>query len=372
MKVPLLDLKAQYRQIRGEVMAAIEAVCDEQGFIMGPRVIELEQALARYVGTSHAVGVASGSDALLLALMALGVGPRDEVITVPFTFFATVGSISRLGAKPVFVDIRPETFNMDPSQIEKNMTAHTKAIIPVHLFGQCAEMEAIREMAKRLGVRVIEDACQAIGASRKGVQAGALGDLGCFSFFPSKNLGGFGDGGLVTTNDSRLSDTVSMLRVHGSRVRYLHELVGMNSRLDALQAAILSVKLKFLDRWTEGRRRHAVQYEQLFKDAKLLERVNLPRTDAGNHHVYNQFTIRAQKRDELRAYLKDKGIGTEVYYPVPLHLQSCYQELGYRKGAFPVSERAAEEVLSLPIYAELPDDHLTYVVDTIAGFYNRH
>jgi len=372
MNVPLLDLKAQYRQIRGEVMAAIEAVCDEQGFILGPRVIELEQALARYVGTSHAVGVASGSDALLLALMALGVGPGDEVITVPFTFFATVGSITRLGAKPVFVDIRPETFNMDPSQIEKSLTAHTKAIIPVHLFGQCAEMEAIREMAKRRGVRVIEDACQAIGASRNGVQAGALGDLGCFSFFPSKNLGGFGDGGLVTTNDSRLSDTVAILRVHGSRVRYMHELVGMNSRLDALQAAILRVKLKYLDQWTEGRRRNAVQYERLFKDAKLLERLILPRTDAGNHHVYNQFTIRAQKRDELRAYLKDKGIGTEVYYPVPLHLQSCYQELGYRKGAFPVSERAAEEVLSLPIYAELPDDQLSYVVDTIAAFYNHH
>jgi len=372
MNVPLLDLKAQYRQIRGEVMAAIEAVCDEQGFILGPRVIELEQALARYVGTSHAVGVASGSDALLLALMALGVGPGDEVITVPFTFFATVGSITRLGAKPVFVDIRPETFNMDPSQIERNITTHTKAIIPVHLFGQCAEMEAIREMAKRRGVRVIEDACQAIGASRNGVQAGALGDLGCFSFFPSKNLGGFGDGGLVTTNDSRLSDTVAILRVHGSRVRYMHELVGMNSRLDALQAAILRVKLKYLDQWTEGRRRNAVQYERLFKDAKLLEQVILPRTDAGNHHVYNQFTIRAQKRDELRAYLKDKGIGTEVYYPVPLHLQSCYQELGYRKGAFPVSERAAEEVLSLPIYAELPDDNLSYVVKTIASFYSRH
>lgn len=372
MNVPLLDLKAQYYQIRGEVMAAIEAVCDEQGFILGPRVVELEQALARYIGTSHAVGVASGSDALLLALMALGVGPGDEVITVPFTFFATVGSISRLGAKPVFVDIRPEIFNMDPSKIEGKVTARTKAIIPVHLYGQCAEMEAIREIAKRHGVRVIEDACQAIGASRNGVQAGALGDLGCFSFFPSKNLGGFGDGGLVTTNDSRLSDTVAILRVHGSRVRYVHDLVGMNSRLDALQAAVLRVKLKHLDQWTEGRRQNAVRYEQLFKDAKLLERVTLPRTDAGNHHVFNQFTIRAQKRDELRLYLKDKGVGTEVYYPVPLHLQSCYQELGYRKGAFTVSERAAEEALSLPIYAELTDDHLSYVVNTVAAFYSRH
>ncbi|TLY15248.1 MAG: DegT/DnrJ/EryC1/StrS family aminotransferase [Nitrospirae bacterium] len=372
MKVPLLDLRAQYQPIRAEVMAAIEAVCDEQGFILGPRVVELEQALARYVGTSHAVGVASGSDALLLALMALGVGPGDEVITVPFTFFATVGSISRLGAKPVFVDIRPETFNMDPSQIEGKVTTRTKAIIPVHLYGQCAEMEAIRGIAKRHGIRVIEDACQAIGASRNGVQAGALGDLGCFSFFPSKNLGGFGDGGLVTTNESRLSDTVAILRVHGSRVRYVHELVGINSRLDALQAAVLRVKLNYLDRWSEGRRRNAVRYEQLFKNANLLERVTLPRTDGGNRHVFNQFTIRAQKRDELRAYLKDKGVGTEVYYPVPLHLQSCYQELGYRKGAFPVSEGAAEEALSLPIYAELTDDHLSYVVKTTASFYSRH
>ena len=279
MKVPLLDLRAQYQPIRAEVMAAIEAVCDEQGFILGPRVVELEQALARYIGASHAVGVASGSDALLLSLMALGVGPGDEVITVPFTFFATVGSISRLGAKPVFVDIRPETFNMDPSQIEGKVTARTKAILPVHLYGQCAEMEAIREIAKRRGIRVIEDACQAIGASRNGVQAGALGDLGCFSFFPSKNLGGFGDGGLVTTNESRLSDTVAILRVHGSRVRYVHELVGMNSRLDALQAAILRVKLNHLDQWSEWRRRNAVRYEQLFRETKLLERVTLPRTD---------------------------------------------------------------------------------------------
>jgi len=279
VKVPLLDLRAQYQPIRAEVMAAIEAVCDEQGFILGPRVVELEQALARYIGASHAVGVASGSDALLLSLMALGVGPGDEVITVPFTFFATVGSISRLGAKPVFVDIRPETFNMDPSQIEGKVTARTKAILPVHLYGQCAEMEAIREIAKRRGIRVIEDACQAIGASRNGVQAGALGDLGCFSFFPSKNLGGFGDGGLVTTNESRLSDTVAILRVHGSRVRYVHELVGMNSRLDALQAAILRVKLNHLDQWSEWRRRNAVRYEQLFRETKLLERVTLPRTD---------------------------------------------------------------------------------------------
>ncbi|MER3422149.1 MAG: transcriptional regulator [Nitrospiraceae bacterium] len=372
MNVPLLDLKAQYREIRGDVLKAIETVCDEQGFILGPRVAELEQSLAKYIGTQHAIGVASGSDALLLSLMAMGVGHGDEVITVPFTFFATAGAISRLGAKPVFVDIRPDTFNMDPSQIERKITSRTKAIIPVHLFGQCADMEAIGEIAKRRALHVIEDACQAIGASRNGTRAGALGDTGCFSFFPSKNLGGFGDGGLITTNDARLSETLMMLRVHGSRVRYMHDLVGINSRLDSLQAAILQVKLKHLDQWAEGRRRNAGRYEQLFRDAKLLDRVVLPKTDTGNHHVFNQFTIRAQRRDELRAYLKEKGIGTEIYYPVPMHLQACYRELGYQKGDFPVSERAAQEVLSLPIYAELSSDQLAYVVEMIEEFYRRH
>lgn len=372
MNVPLLDLKAQFGEIRKEVMAAVETVCEEQGFVLGPRVVELERALAGYVGTTHAVGVASGSDALLLSLMAVGVGPGDEVITVPFTFFATVSAISRLGAKPVFVDISPDSFNLDPAQIEKKITARTKAVIPVHLFGQCAEMEAINEIAKRKRFKVVEDACQAIGAARNGVQAGALGDMGCFSFFPSKNLGGFGDGGLITTNDRTLSDTVAMLRVHGSRTRYVHELVGINSRLDALQAAVLTVKLKYLDRWTEGRRRNATRYERLFEDAKLLERVTLPKTEAGNFHVFNQFTIRAQKRDELKAHLKDKGVGTEIYYPVPMHLQNCFKELGCQKGSLPVSERAAEEVLSLPIYAELTDDQLAYVVDQIAAFYSKH
>ncbi len=372
MNVPLLDLKAQFRDIRKEVMAAVETVCEEQGFVLGPRVVELEQALARYVGTTHAVGVASGSDALLLSLMAVGVGPGDEVITVPFTFFATVSSISRLGAKPIFVDIRPGSFNLDPAQVEKKVTPRTKAVIPVHLFGQCAEMEAINEIATRKRLRVIEDACQAIGAARNGVKAGALGDTGCFSFFPSKNLGGFGDGGLVTTNDRTLHDALAMLRVHGSRTRYVHEQVGINSRLDALQAAVLTVKLTYLDRWTERRRRNAAKYERLFKDAQLLERVTPPETGAGNFHVFNQFTIRAQKRDELKAYLKEKNIGTEIYYPVPMHLQNCFKDLGHQKGSFPVSERAAEEVLSLPIYAELTDEQLAYVVDSIKAFYSRN
>ncbi len=371
MKVPMLDLKAQYRTIRDETMAAVEEVCDEQGFILGPRVAQLEQAMATYLGCEHAIGVASGSDALLLSLMAVGVEPGDEVMTVPFTFFATAGAISRLGAKPVFVDVRPDTFTLDPTQIESRLTPRTKAIIPVHLFGQCAEMEARTAISREKGLRVIEDAAQAIGASRNGTRAGLMGDTGCFSFFPSKNLGGFGDGGLVVTNDQGLRDSLAMLRVHGSRVKYLHEQVGINSRLDALQAAVLRVKLKHLDRWTEGRRRNAARYEQLFKDADLLERVVLPKTDAGNHHVYNQFTIRAQQRDELRGYLKENGIGSEVYYPVPLHLQACYQTLGYSKGSFPVSESVSGDVLSLPIYPELAGDQSAYVVETIRAFYRR-
>jgi dTDP-4-amino-4,6-dideoxygalactose transaminase len=372
VQVPLLDLKAQFREIRQEIMAALEAVCEEQGFILGPRVTELEQALARYVGTSHAIGVTSGSDALLLSLMAVGVKAGDEVVTVPFTFFATAGAVSRLGAKPVFVDIEPETYNIEPALLERAITPRTKAIIPVHLFGQCAEMEAINEVARCKKLFVIEDACQAIGASRNGTKAGAWGDTGCFSFFPSKNLGGFGDGGLVTTNEAKLSEAIGMLRVHGSRTRYVHEQVGINGRLDALQAAVLTVKLKYLERWTEGRRRNAAKYERLFIDAKLLDRLVLPMTEPGNYHVFNQFTIRAQKRDDLKNYLREKGIGTEIYYPVPMHLQNCYRDLGYRKGAFPVSERAAQEALSLPIYAELTDDQLTYVVDQIAAFYSKN
>ncbi len=372
MQVPLLDLKAQYRGIRGEMLAAIEAVCDDQGFILGPRVVELEKAVSAYVGTPYAVGVASGSDALLVSLMALGVGRGDEVITVPFTFFATTGAISRLGARPVLVDIQPDTFNIDPALIERAITPRTKAIVPVHLFGQCADMEAILDIAGRRGIRVVEDAAQAIGAARRGRKAGTFGDTGCFSFFPSKNLGGFGDGGMITTNDQGLRDTLAMLRVHGSKVKYAHDQVGVNSRLDALQAAVLLVKLKYLDAWTEGRRRNAAAYARLFEDAKLTEVVTLPRTRPENDHVFNQYTIRVGKRDELRAFLKERGVGTEVYYPLPLHLQSCYQDLGYAKGVFPVSERASEEVLSLPIFAELSADQLAHVVDSIAAFYKRH
>ena len=371
MNVPLLDLKAQYRVIKAEVLSAIEAVCDEQGFVLGPRVSAFEEATAQYIGSRYAIGCASGSDALLLSLMAMGVNAGDEVITVPFTFFATAGAISRLGAKPVFVDIQPKTFNIAPSLTEKAITPRTKAIIPVHLFGQCADMAAINEIARRKNVKVIEDACQAIGAAQQGKRAGVLGDTGCFSFFPTKNLGGFGDGGIITTNDKALADSVAMLRVHGSQVRYLHEAVGINSRLDALQAAVLQIKLKYLDQWTEGRRRNAERYQRLFTQTNLVERVTLPPTAPGNFHVYNQYTVRVQQRDELRNFLKDKGIGSEVYYPLPMHLQQCYRDLGYQKGAFPLSEQASEEVMSIPIYAELTEAQQVYVVEMIAEFYRR-
>ena len=371
MNVPLLDLKAQYHVIKPEVLSAIETVCDEQGFVLGPRVVAFEEATAQYIGSRYAIGCASGSDALLLSLMAMGVKAGDEVITIPFTFFATAGAISRLGAKPVFVDIQPDTFNIDPALIEQAVTPRTKAIIPVHLFGQCADMAAINEIAKRKKIYVIEDACQAIGAAQQGKRAGILGDTGCFSFFPSKNLGGFGDGGLITTNDKALADSMAMLRVHGSQVRYLHEAIGINSRLDALQAAVLQIKLKYLDQWNEGRRRNAERYQQLFAKTKHADCVVLPPTVLGNFHVYNQFTVRVPKRDELRAFLKEKGVGTEVYYPLPMHLQNCYRDLGHQKGSFPLSEQAAEEVLSIPIYHELTDAQQGYVVDTIVEFYRR-
>jgi dTDP-4-amino-4,6-dideoxygalactose transaminase len=369
MNVPLLDLKAQFQPLRAEVFAAMQTVCDEQGFVLGPRVAAFEESIARYIGSRFAIGCASGSDALLLSLMAMGVKAGDEVITIPFTFFATAGAVSRLGAKPVFVDIQPDSFNIDPKLIEKAITPRTSAIIPVHLFGQCADMAAINEIAKRKKVRVIEDACQAIGAAQQEKRAGVLGDTGCFSFFPTKNLGGFGDGGIITTNDQILADSMAMLRVHGSQVRYLHEAVGFNSRLDALQAAVLQVKLKYLDQWTEGRRRNAERYRQLFARAKHMDDIVLPPTMPGNFHVYNQFTVRAPKRDELRAFLKEKGVGTEVYYPLPMHLQNCYRDLGHQKGAFPQSEKAAEEVLSLPIYPELTEAQQTYVVEMITEFY---
>jgi len=372
VKVPLLDLKAQFKEIRAEVLSAIEGVCDDQSFILGQRVADFEQDIARYLGCRYAVGVASGSDALLLSLMALEVNPGDEVITVPFTFFSTAGVVSRLQATPVFVDIQAETFNLDPEQIEKKITPRTKAIIPVHLFGQCADMEKLLDVANQYGVKVIEDACQAIGAAHNGHKAGTLGYSGCFSFFPSKNLGGVGDGGLIATNDEALRELLLALRVHGSRSDYHHDHIGLNSRLDALEAAVLQVKLPHLNTWNEKRAKNAVNYERLFAEAGLLDRVTLPRTVPGNVHVFNQYTIRAQKRDQLMGYLKEQGIGHKVYYPVPLHLQECYQPLGYQKGDLPVSERMAAEVLSLPIYSELSEAQMELVVSTIRDFYQNN
>ncbi len=372
MNVPLLDLKSQYANIKQDIQMVLEEVCAEQSFILGPHVQKLEQTLASYIGTDHAIGVASGSDALLLSLMEVGIQPGDRVVTVPFTFFASAGVISRLHARPVFVDVTPDTFNLDPAHLADTLTPDVKAILPVHLFGQCADMETILQVADQQGIPVIEDACQAIGAARNGVQAGAFGRTGCFSFFPSKNLGGFGDGGLITTRDPLVAERLQLLRVHGSRSEYHHHLIGMNSRLDALQAAILQVKFQHLAHWTARRQANATCYQRLFHECDLDERLTWPIVASGNTHVYNQFTIRTPQRDELSAYLTRQGIGNRIYYPVPLHLQECYQVLGYHKGDFPVSEQLSQEVLSLPIYPELTPDQLQYVVGTIKAFFDSH
>ena len=371
MKVPLLDLKIQYSRIQPELVKVIEEVCAEQSFILGSHVERVERTLAKFIGAEHAVGVASGSDALLVSLMELDIKPGDEIVTVPFTFFATTGVISRLHARPVFVDICADTFNLDPTQLADTVTPKTKAILPVHLFGQCAAMEAINEVAEAHGIPVIEDACQAIGAARNGTKAGAWGRTGCFSFFPSKNLGAFGDGGLITTHDSQVAERLRLMRVHGSRSEYHHYLIGMNSRLDALQAAVLRVKFQYLADWTAKRQNNAASYRRLFHEYDLDDRVMLPIVAPGNSHVYNQFTIRTPKRDDLSAYLTEKNIGNRVYYPVPLHLQECYEALGYHKGDFPVAEQAAQEVLSLPIYPELTAAQISYVVETIKQFFDQ-
>ncbi|MHC4711883.1 MAG: DegT/DnrJ/EryC1/StrS family aminotransferase [Planctomycetota bacterium] len=364
MQVPLLDLKRQYAEIEPHVKEAIEGVLSTQRFIMGPKVAELEERIAAYCGTAHAVACASGSDALLLALWALGVGPGDEVITTPFTFFATGGSISRLGAAPVFVDIEPDTFNMNPDLIEPRITENSKAIMPVHLFGQCADMDRVNEVAARHDLPVIEDAAQAIGAGYRNRWAGSLGAMGAFSFFPTKNLGGYGDGGIVTTDDEALYDMLSILRLHGSRPKYYHKYIGMNSRLDALQAAVLLVKLQHLDRWNESRRTNAALYNGLFEDADVVTPTERPEF----YHIYNQYTIRVKRRDELREFLKTKGIGAEIYYPVPLHRQECYAHLGYEEGSLPVSEQAASEVISLPVFPELSREEMEYVAASVREF----
>jgi dTDP-4-amino-4,6-dideoxygalactose transaminase len=364
--VPLLDLEAQYRPLRGEILAAMTRVCDSQRFIMGPEVEALERELAAHLGVGHAVAVSSGTDALLAAFMALGVGPGSEVITSTYSFFATAGCISRLGAVPKLVDIDPVTFNLDPAAVADAITPRTRAIVPVHLFGLCADMDPILAVAASAGVPIVEDACQAIGAAYRGRQAGSMGALGCFSFFPSKNLGAFGDGGLVTTNDAALAHEVALLRNHGAEPKYVHHRIGGNFRLDALQAAVLRVKLPWLSRWTEKRRANAAAYRRLFAEAGLAGRVGLPAEPPGCHHIFNQFIVRVPDRDLVRASLTERGIGTEVYYPIPFHLQECFAPLGYTAGAFPNAEAAARSTLALPIYAELTADQQSAVVAGLA------
>lgn len=395
--VPLLDLKAQYASIREEVRAALDRVAEAQHFILGPEVEGLEREVAAYSQCEYGIGVSSGSDALLVTLMAINLKPGDEVVTTPYTFFATAGAISRLGAKPVFVDVDPRTYNIDPARIESAITERTRAIVPVHLYGQMADMDPIMEIAARHNLYVIEDAAQAIGAEDKGRRAGSIGHFGCFSFYPTKNLGGFGDGGMVTTNDPKLAETVKLLRNHGDSPKYHHKQVGGNFRLDALQAAVLRVKLKYLDQWTAARQRNAVRYRDLFNEAGLVidpqsansgsaqgstvrtaDERSLPPTASGVmlpteahnvRHIYNQFVIRSGWRDELMAHLQKRRIGTEIYYPVPLHLQECFAELDYGAGDFPSSECAAHETLALPIYPELTAEQLSSVVSAISEFY---
>ena len=382
--VPLLDLKAQFSQIRAEVMPAIDKVCASQHFILGEHVRKFEEEVARYSGAAAGVGVSSGTDALLLALMALDIGAGDEVITSPFTFFATAGTIARTGARPVFCDIDPLTFNLSPAAVQAFVDDHCvvqgtqlrnrttggriKALMPVHLYGQTADMAPLLALARHYGLKVIEDAAQAIGSEYQGGErAGSMGDVGCFSFFPSKNLGAFGDAGLCTTNDSELAEKMRVLRVHGGKPKYFHALIGGNFRIDELQAAILQVKLKYLDEWTEGRQRNAAVYDEGL--AGFDGRLTRPRALEGYRHIFNQYVVRAQNRDALRQRLSERSIGSEIYYPVPLHEQACFAYLNYRTGDFPHSERAAQETLALPIYPELEQAQLAHVIATVREFY---
>ena len=384
MGVPLLDLKAQYATQREEISRAVLEVLESQHFILGPKVKELEDALGSYVGAAHAIGVSSGTDALLIALMAEGVGPGDEVITPPYSFFATAGCPVRLGARPVFVEIESRSFNLDPARLEAAITPRTKAIIPVHLYGQSAELTPILEIAGRHGVPVIEDGAQAIGTEYQGRRVGSLGAHGCFSFFPSKNLGGVGDGGMVVTGDAERARRLEILRVHGAQPKYYHRVIGGNFRLDALQAAVLIVKLRLLDEWTRRRQENAATYRRLLSEAGLVvdparldpatldmggvKGVALPWERPNDRHIYNQFVLRVDRRDELRAFLTARGIGNEVYYPVPFHLQDCFADLGHRRGDFPVSEVAATQSIAIPIYPELTEEQQRVVVAALADF----
>ncbi len=376
MNVPLLDLKKQYAQIREECLRMTGEIYESQHFILGPHVEGLESAISGYCGADYAVGVSSGTDALLLSLMAAGIGRGERVITSPYTFFATAGAIARVGAIPVFADIDPDTYNISPEAVARcidslspEARATVKALMPVHLYGQCAEMDELNAMARANDWIVIEDAAQAIGSEYKGKRAGSLGDFGCFSFFPSKNLGGFGDGGVVTTNSKEFYDMLVILRVHGGHPKYYHRYIGGNFRLDALQAAIVSIKLKYLDAWTAARQSNARRYRQMFSDAGLADLIESP-LESHDRHIYNQFVIEvAEKRDRLRDYLLQNGVGCEIYYPVPLHLQECFSGLGYQAGDFPASEHAADHTLAIPVYPELTEQQQAYVVETIRAFY---
>jgi dTDP-4-amino-4,6-dideoxygalactose transaminase len=386
MRVPLLDLKPQYRPLAAEIQAAIAGVCETQQFILGPGVKQLEADVAAYSQCRHGVGVSSGTDALLLALMALGIGAGDCVITSPFTFFATAGTIARVGARPLFCDIDPATFNLSPAALQILLERHceardgqlrhrasgalVRAIMPVHLYGQMTDMGALQERVRRFGLRVIEDAAQSIGAEDdERRRAGGCGDVGCLSFFPTKNLGAFGDAGMCVTNDAVLAERMEVLRVHGGKPKYYHALIGGNFRIDELQAVVLAIKLRHLDAWTAGRQRNAAFYNAAFRHARLEDAVQTPHASLGARHVYNQYVIRARARDELRAHLTRAGVGTEIYYPVPLHLQPCFAYLGGQAGEYPQAERAAAETLALPIYPELTEAQLQYVVDSIAAYY---
>ena len=366
MKVPLLDLKAQYAPIKKEIMKSIEEVVDSCQFINGPQVKQIEKMVEEHSGCKRAIGVSSGTDAILCILMGLGIGAGDEVITTPFTFFATAGCICRVGAKPVFVDIDPKTYNIDPAKIQNAVTARTKAIMPVHLFGQLADMDPIMAIAKKHNLAVIEDACQSIGASYKGRKAGSIGTAGCFSFFPSKNLGTVGDGGMIVTNDEVFGEKLSILRMHGSKPKYFHQVVGGNFRLDTIHAAVLMVKLGLLDGWSEARRKNADKYNSLLAG---LDCVIRPYIAEGNISIYNQYVIRVPKRNELRDFLTKNEIGTEIYYPLSLHEQKCFTSMGHKRGDFPESEKAADETVALPVYPELKDEQIEFVAAKIKEFY---
>ena len=365
MRVPFLDLKAQYATIKDEIIRAISDVCESQFFALGPAVEAFEEKIASYCGSRYAIGVSSGSDALLVSLMALGIKAGDEVITTPFTFFSTAGSVARLGARSVFVDVDPDSYNIDVGRIEEKITKKTQAIIPVHLFGQVVQMKAIMEIARRHNLAVIEDAAQAVGASQDGIKCGNFGDCGCFSFYPSKNLGGFGDGGLVTTNDEKAAEKIKILRDHGQSPRYFYKVIGGNFRLDGIQGAVLTVKLKYLDEWNERRRQNAALYDKMFADSPIKR----PKIDSNNVSIYHQYTVTVANRDQLQKFLAENEIGSAVFYPKPLHLQECFKELGYKEGDMPVAERLCGQVLSLPIYPELKQEQIEYVARTALKFY---